>query len=283
MSDVQIVAVWGTPDSGKTTTCLKMARALEQMGKEVLIIMDDPFCPNLPVVTTQPKDARSLGSLMALGAITQDDILASCVPISPHVSVLGYLLGDVLFHFPTYTRARAEELLILTRHIVDVVLVDCDSRISKSALSAEAVEGADRVIRLGECTRKSISAAESSKAYHSARQVFCYSNVKAWQDIAVYQTKVLTKHVLPHCKELETQFESVESLKGLSGNTNASYEKALQNLMIEVFELCQPTKNTQVKPRAQEAPARSSKPKRALLQTFLQKCNAIWQKITQTG
>lgn len=289
MNDVQIVAVWGSPGSGKTTTCLKLAQQLAKQGKDVLIIMDDPFCPNLPVVTTQPMDVRSLGELMAAQKISQEDILAACVPLSSRICVLGYVLGDNLYKYASYNRARADELFILTRHIVDVVLVDCDSRVSKSALSAAALDTADKVIRICECTRKSTSALESARGlilenkYNTSKHICCYSIVKPWQDLSVYQTKLLTKHILPFCPELESQMESMQLLEPLSGKPGTKYENSIKSLLQEVFELCPHKRRRPLTTRSQETQASSSPPKPSPFQRFCQIFKSIWSKTTHNG
>ena len=55
----KIIAVWGNPNSGKTTLSLKLALELEKMEKSVMIIMANAYTPGisaiLPFIDTEDK------------------------------------------------------------------------------------------------------------------------------------------------------------------------------------------------------------------------------------
>ncbi len=288
MNDVQIIAVWGTPNCGKSTVSLKLAKHLADKGKGVLIIMDDPFCPNLPVVTTQPKDAKSIGALMIAQSISQQAILSSCVSLAKNIAVLGYILGDNIYRYVNYSRSRAEELIMLTRHIFDVIIIDCDSRISKSALSAAALEMSDMVVRMMECTRKCISAIESENSlllenfYKLSKTIGCYSKVTVNQDAIAYQSKYSARIILPYCDELEHQMETVQLLDSLSGKQGKKYEVAISNLYKELFEECQkPPKTQEIKILSSATPAAFLTRIGETLTRFWTMSKNTWSKITR--
>ena len=49
MNSKKILAVWGSPSSGKTLTSLKLANILSRGKKNVIVVFGDPFIPTIPV------------------------------------------------------------------------------------------------------------------------------------------------------------------------------------------------------------------------------------------
>ena len=92
MEQDKILAVMGSPGSGKTTTAVKLAAALAKQKKNVIVVFCDPFTPVVP--TLLPTDAvhdTSLGELLTVPGLTQADILNACVsvPGQEYISQIG--------------------------------------------------------------------------------------------------------------------------------------------------------------------------------------------------
>jgi hypothetical protein len=65
--DVQVLAVWGSPASGKTTVSVRLAKHLADQKKNVALLLCDMTAPMLPCICP-PGDLeceRSLGSILA--------------------------------------------------------------------------------------------------------------------------------------------------------------------------------------------------------------------------
>jgi Mrp family chromosome partitioning ATPase len=88
-NDIQMLAIWGNPCSGKTTTAVKLATELASHKKNVVILMCDFTSPApqtlLPDVSTNGK---SLGELLSLPSISQEEILRRCIPFgkNPYIA-----------------------------------------------------------------------------------------------------------------------------------------------------------------------------------------------------
>ena len=150
----QILAVWGSPSSGKTVTAVKIARELSLNRKNVAVVFCDGMCPALPTVLKTKKPVEgSIGEVLAAPNVTQELILKNCVcpAKNPYISLLGYKAGENVFTYAEYAKERAVDLLVLLRHIADCVVVDCASSLTDSILSTVALEVADAVLRLGSC------------------------------------------------------------------------------------------------------------------------------------
>ncbi|OLN30080.1 hypothetical protein DSOL_3212 [Desulfosporosinus metallidurans] len=80
--DVQVLAVWGSPASGKTTVSVKLAKYLADKKRNVLLLLCDMTAPMLPCVCP-PSDLeceKSLGSILAATHVTDTLIKQTVSP-----------------------------------------------------------------------------------------------------------------------------------------------------------------------------------------------------------
>ncbi|MBW4085257.1 hypothetical protein [Paenibacillus sp. S150] len=258
MTNKSLIAVWGSPNSGKTITVVKLAQALAARNQNVLILCCDALCPSLATIAPRGADNHaSLGQLLSLPALTQEELLRYALPldVSPHIALLGYKKGDTAFTYAAYDRDRAVDLLTLARHLADVVLVDCASYLSADPLSTVALELADSVIRLHHCDLKSLMFYASylpllaDARFRRSALVPILSNVKLEQDHREYsQVFGGVQVMLPHVAQLEQQAASARLLEDLSGKEAAVYQAAIQNILGLLF------------PQEPEAPSRPRSP-----------------------
>ncbi len=155
-----MLAIVGSPGSGKTTLAVKLAAELAGKRKNVIVVCSDPFVPSIPFLLPMDTEQEvSLGALLTAPALTQEKILKACVPVpdSEYVSLLGYKMGENLMSYPKVTRERAVEFLVCLRHLADYVVLDCTSVFEADVFSILAMEMADRVLRMGTSDLRGIS------------------------------------------------------------------------------------------------------------------------------
>ena len=63
----QMLAVWGSPGSGKTTAAVKLAVRLAQQKRDVVLLLCDMNTPMLPCICppNELEEEHSLGSILA--------------------------------------------------------------------------------------------------------------------------------------------------------------------------------------------------------------------------
>lgn len=237
----KIIAVMGSPGSGKTTASLKLALALSTLKKNVIVVFCDPFTPVMPtVIPAHIAHDTSLGSLLTAPVLTQTNILNACIPAekNAYISLLGYCSGESLMNYPQITRERAVDLFILLRYLADYIIVDCTSTFEADPASIVAIELADRVLKLGTANLKGISyylthnsmLADSRfrKDLHSA----VVGNVKVGQD---WETAAQqfggADFVLPYTPELEQQYDELTLLAPLIQPESAGYIAAIEEIL----------------------------------------------------
>lgn len=242
----QILAVWGSPSSGKTITAVKIARELSMNKKNVAMVLCDAVCPALPALLNSKKAAEgSIGEVLSAPAISQELILKNSVysDKNPYVSFLGYKAGENVYTYAEYTKERAVDLLVLLRHIADYVVVDCASSLTDSILSTAALEMADTVLRLGTCDLKSVSYFMSSlpliadHRFRPEQHIRVLSDIKPQQAAGGYENAYGgVAYKLPHVDAIEEQFYSLALLEGLSGREAKVYESIIRAIAGEVLE-----------------------------------------------
>jgi CO dehydrogenase nickel-insertion accessory protein CooC1 len=157
----KLIAVWGSPSSGKTSFATKLAQFIyENYSATVLMLSTDYETPTLPVIFPNLKadELFSVGVPLSKTGITQNEVVKSIVTIKGKINLgfLGYKDGENKFTYPSYDSNKANALLTVLKGLADFVIVDCTSGLD-NLLSSSAVEQSDTVIRLSTPELKSIS------------------------------------------------------------------------------------------------------------------------------
>lgn len=245
--DNQIIAVWGSPGSGKSILTVKIAKELAMKKKNVMIICDDIFCPTIPIILPTLKNEeidRSLGKIFSSPVIDQNIIIENSITIkhNDYIAMLGYQKGENVVTYPEYVRERIIDFLILLRHLVDYIIVDCSSIITESILTATALEFADKVIRLSTADFKGLSYFKSTlpllmdSRFKVEEHLRVVSNIKDFQaGDAVNDVLRGSKILLPHTFEIEKQYTEGRLFESLIDKNSEGYKEELGKIMKEVF------------------------------------------------
>lgn len=241
-----MLAVWGSPGSGKTVTAVKIAKMLSAKKKNVILLLCDMTAPMLPCICSpdELECERSLGNILAAARIGENLIKHNLVTLkrSNYLTVLGLLKGENEYSIPPFTEKQAIELLDGLRQIAPYVIVDCGSYIANDILSAVALMEADSVLRLANCDLKSISYFSSQlpllkdAKWDADKQYKVAANVKPIQ-AADHIGKVLgsVTFKLPYSQELEEQYLAGNLFSDLSLKDSRAFRKELEKIIEEVF------------------------------------------------
>jgi cellulose biosynthesis protein BcsQ len=244
--DVQVLAVWGSPGSGKTTISVRLAKYLSDHKCNVVLLLCDMTAPMLPCICP-PADLeceRSLGSILAATHITDTLIKQNCVTHKKmsYLTVIGMLRGENVFTYPPYTQELATEIIDHLRDIAPYIIIDCGSAIASDILSAVALMEADSVLRLVNCDLKSISYLSSQlpllkdQKWDADKQYKVASNVKSNQaGEHIEQVLGSVAFKLPHSDELETLSLSGNLLGDLALKDSRSFRTEIAKIAKEVF------------------------------------------------
>ena len=241
-----MLAVWGSPGSGKTVTAAKIAKTLSARKKNVILLLCDMAAPMLPCIC--PADALesngSLAGVLAAARISENLIKHNLVTFKRNscLAVLGLLERQNEYSTPPFTQKQVAELLDGLRQIAPHVIVDCGSYIANDILSAVALMEADSVLQLASCDLKSVGYLSSQLPllgelkWDKDKQYRVASNIKPFQ-AADRIGQVLGSVVfrLPYSQELEEQYLAGELLADLSMKDSRAFRKEINRICEEVF------------------------------------------------
>ena len=157
---MRILAVWGSPSSGKTIMSVKLARYIASQKKNVILVLADMSAPPLPYVCP-PSDLEaetSLGNILGTAHVDENLIKQNAIlhKKNEYLTMLAMLKGETAFSYAPYTDTQARELLAELRRLADYIIIDCTSDITNDALSAVSLIESDAVLRLVSCNLKSM-------------------------------------------------------------------------------------------------------------------------------
>lgn len=242
--DIQMIALWGTPGSGKTTLSVRLAKQLADEKKNVLLIHDDVFCPVLPITfPALPKGdgEKSLGKVLSSPAIDQTLILKNIINLkySDYIGVLGHQKGENPLTYPEYTKETAVDFILLSKHLVDVVIVDCTSMTTESILTITALEMADKVIRLTTADFKGLSYLKSMLPLLADPKFNIESHLRIVSLVKSFQDKEAVNDIIRGSSIFMPWFDDLlkQELSGRMFETTdkKDYNAIIRQIMKEVF------------------------------------------------
>ncbi len=242
----QVLAVWGSPGSGKTAVAVKLAKYLTDKRKNVALLLCDMTAPMLPCICppTDLECEKSLGSILAAAHITDTLIKQNCITHRKikYLTLIGMLKGENVFTYPPYNAELAKELIECLRDIVPYVIIDCGSTIATDILSAVSLMEADSVLRLVSCDLKSITYLSSQlpllqdNSWNTEKQYKAASNIKSGEaGESIERVLGNTVFKIPHSDELENQFHEGDLFQELVLKDSRGFRREIEKISKEVL------------------------------------------------
>jgi MinD-like ATPase involved in chromosome partitioning or flagellar assembly len=241
-----VLAVWGSPGSGKTTAAVKIARRLAEKKKNAVLLLCDMTAPMLPCIcpSSDLECEHSLGSVLAAAHVSLNLVKHNCVTHKrlDGLAMLGMLKGENEYTYPPYSEIQARELLEALRELASFVVIDCGSYIAGDILSAVALMESDSVLRLANCDLKSVSYLSSQlpllkdSKWDADKQYKTASNLKPHQaGEHIGRTLGNVAFRLPHSPEVEGQYLEGNLLTELMMKDSKGFRKEIDRIIGEVF------------------------------------------------
>ncbi|MEG1044703.1 MAG: zeta toxin family protein [Oscillospiraceae bacterium] len=244
----KLIAVMGSPGSGKSTVSLAIASYFSSKKENTIILSADKTVPMMPVYepTNTTIDTKySLGRLLADGDITEETVLDKICfhNNSDNLGLMALTNEDNMTTYPHYfNREKINSLLGVLYRVADYVIVDCTSDFVNDSLTLTALEKADVIIRLLTADSKGIvywssqkGLLQDDKFIVGKTYINAISNYK--QCCPVEETKhaigeVLgeIKYFFPYSYDIEDKMISGKLIKGLSRREGIQFENNIKKL-----------------------------------------------------
>lgn len=198
----KIIAVCGSPSSGKTTAGLKIAQEIYFATREpILFVSPDTNTPALSFLFPRSKDTElySLGAALDKTTVTCDDILRQTVSLESmnNFGILGLKTGENKYSYAKPTEEKVQEFLSSCGKIAPIVIVDCASNFD-DPVSKVAMSEADINIQL-------ISPDLRSMGYYSAYEEI-YNNIS---DKCIKIINLMDNDIFLPIVEVKSHFKNV--------------------------------------------------------------------------
>lgn len=146
----KLIAVYGSPGSGKTTIALKLAMSayLQTKDESVVFLSPDLTAPSMALLfpNYHPDEICSLSTVLDNTEISSENILKNAVTVKTMKNFcgLGFKAGENKYSFPVPTAEKINTLFDILGDSFDYVFVDC----SGDEISKKALIKANKVIRV---------------------------------------------------------------------------------------------------------------------------------------
>lgn len=212
----KIIAVIGSPGSGKTTVTLKLAQELYCATTSGAVIHLSPSLriPALGVLFPNytPDSIFSLGTMVDKTDIYEEDILNHLVTVKAmkNFGCLGYKAGENKNSFATLTDDKVKALFDVLHKMVGYVFVDCTDE-EDDLISQYALGMADEVIMVLSPDLKSmvyLASNETLLGHHAERaiRVLNINENELYSPIDDVRTNVKNiAYILPYSKQIRGQ------------------------------------------------------------------------------
>lgn len=241
----KIIAVWGSPNSGKTTLSVKLAEYIYRIYKaSVIVVFADYNTPSLPVVFAGDKsfDIQSVGNALSKTEITENEVLKNINTIKGKVNFgfVGYRQGENKYTYPAYDKEKAKAFLTVLKGLVDIVIIDCSSSLEEQ-LSINAISQADKILRIGLPDLKSVSFFSSVLPLYTDPVYRLSEHIMVLNQTEKEPSKEINKSesfygkpsfVLPYSKEVKQQGIEGLILNKFSKKSYLNILKALAEMVV---------------------------------------------------
>lgn len=148
----KLIAVCGSPGSGKTTAALKVAQELyyEKKGT-ILFLSPDMSVPAMAFIFPHCKDGDlfSIGKALDKTDIFKEDVMKQIVSVKTMLNFgfLGYKAQENKFSYPRPTEDKVLALFRAMEEIADYSVIDCTSD-ADDLISRMAMTESDSVVQM---------------------------------------------------------------------------------------------------------------------------------------
>ena len=241
----RIIAIWGCPDSGKTTVAVRLAKVIySETGEKIICVFADSATPTLPVLFPNRKagDLRSIGAVLSQTEITEDAVLQSLVTTdkAKNIGFLGFTDGENRYSYPEFSAEKAAALLDAAASLADTIIVDCGNKLT-GRLAFAAIRKAHAIFRICKPDLKAISFFASQTPLYGDpkyrtgehQTVLNVQEQELYMPIQEAAQHFKSDFTLPYTSEIRRQALNGQFFDKV---TNPAFNKAMNKVMLAATE-----------------------------------------------
>ena len=243
----KVIAVFGSPHSGKSTLALAIAASLAVRKKDVIVLSGDKVSPMLKVYAplSDTPQSMSVGTLLMESDITEKAVTERIIIHSKcdRLGFMGMATGDNITTYPPrFIDERVASLFAILYRLCDYLVVDCSSNPMTDSITLRALEVAHVMVQLTtpdmvglEFWRGMLGILKDER-FKQARPVTAINPARPISPVAEIQKmhKPLLgdiKYVFPYSHEVEDRMMAGRLVKWLGRKEGIAFETMLEKLV----------------------------------------------------
>lgn len=244
---IDVIAVYGSPHSGKGAVSLAIAASLAAKKKETIVLSGDRVTPMLKVYAPKEEIPQSLsiGGLLMDADLTEKTVTERIVlhPKSRYLGFMGMASFENITTYDVHFNAeRIQSLFSILYRYVDYLIVDCSCNILNDDIARHGLENATVMLELltpdmqGLEFWRSMQPILKDDRFSQARRVPVINPAKPISPVREVQEvgkAVLgeIKYVLPYSHEVEDRMMCGRLIKWLGRREGIAFENQLERLV----------------------------------------------------
>lgn len=246
----KLIAVWGSPGSGKTSFASSLAYTISKDNHNVILVSTDDITPIVPVLLPieDKIENLSIGKILQATDITDELVHKNSVTIkeNEYLALIGYAQKENSTSYVKNSEEKSSDFILHISHKADYVIIDCSSDILRNKLSKVALQQAEIVFQIytseprSQIFFSSYADMLDNDKYNYAlfTRLLKYNSNKALN--AVNEAKASIGNisaVLPYSIKLQQQYSAGTLLKESCGDTK--YQNIISNIVKEHIYECE--------------------------------------------
>lgn len=243
----KLIAVAGSPGSGKTLLSLAVAGRLALQKKNVILVNTDKLVPHLKVLlpAEEPDRSRSVGPLLLQSEHSQKQVAQRMLfhPESNCLGIMAFAPGDTPIAYPPlFEPGKVMAFLNVLSGLADYVIVDGTSNPVTDSILLCALEQSGRVLCALTPDRKGVEYLDAllpvlrDEKYHTKDYLRVLSPVREQSPAKEIRGLVEdVRFLLPHADEAEERMLSGKLLRGFGRRAGLVFETRIKEI-VEVLQ-----------------------------------------------
>lgn len=243
----KVIAVYGSPHSGKGAVSLALAASLAAKKKEVIVISGDRVTPMLKVYAPNSEIPQnlSIGGLLMDSDMTEKAVTSRIV-IHPKSNYLGFMgmasLENITTYPPRFIEERVTALFGFLYRLCDYLIIDCSCNILSDDITLKGLEVANVMVQLItpdiaglEFWRSMQTILKDERFSHSVKVpvIGCAKPISPVPELQNVGKAVLgdIKYILPYSYEVEDRMMCGRLIKWLGRKEGIAFENMVERIV----------------------------------------------------
>lgn len=236
-----IITIWGSPASGKTTLALALGARMAYGNKNVIILNGDKLIPGLSVYIPRGKfsSADSIGPLLMSNRYSDIELAQRIKPHerSEYLAFMGLSAAENYITYHEFSKESVIRMINKLSTQTDYIIIDGTSNPLENMITLTGLEISDQVIRVMTADVKGIAYMKAAQNIYRDEQFKYDSHITILGNVKNIspETEIMSvmgsfDFVLNYSYEAENKMMSGELMQNFGRSEGIKFEKTVSDI-----------------------------------------------------